>query len=143
MTISIRTAVAALGLALLTAAPAVAQTGGASTADAASTGGVAAFSEVDAAKAASAGKPAREAGPALRPKVRALLERIARCESGGDPTAVSPDGRYRGKYQFAVATWRAIGGKGDPAAAPEAVQDRLAAKLLRVQGRSAWPVCAA
>src|SRR5215207_223252 len=28
------------------------------------------------------------------------LERIAQCESGGNPTAVSPGGRYRGKYQF-------------------------------------------
>ena len=59
-----------------------------------------------------------------------MLERIAQCESGGDPTAVSADGRYRGKYQFSRATWRAMGGSGDPAAAPESVQDALAAKLL-------------
>ena len=73
----------------------------------------------------------------------ATLAAIAQCESGGDPTAVSPDGRYRGKYQFSRATWRGVGGTGDPAAAPEAEQDRLAALLLRKQGRSAWPVCAA
>ncbi|HEX8083015.1 MAG TPA: transglycosylase family protein [Solirubrobacteraceae bacterium] len=72
----------------------------------------------------------------------ATLESIAECESGGDPTAVSPNGRYRGKYQFSRATWRALGGKGDPAAAPEAEQDRLAALLLRKQGPSAWPNCA-
>jgi hypothetical protein len=72
----------------------------------------------------------------------ALLQRIAECESGGDPTMVSSNGVYRGKYQFAVATWRAVGGSGDPAAAPEAEQDRRAAMLLRVQGPSAWPVCA-
>jgi peptidoglycan hydrolase-like protein with peptidoglycan-binding domain len=72
----------------------------------------------------------------------ATLERIAQCESGGDPTAVSPDGQYRGKYQFSRATWRSLGGKGDPAAAPEAEQDRLARILLRKQGRSAWPSCA-
>lgn len=71
-----------------------------------------------------------------------LLERIARCESGGDPTAVSPDGRYRGKYQFSRATWRGLGGKGDPARAPEAEQDRLARLLLQRQGPSAWPSCA-
>ncbi len=71
----------------------------------------------------------------------ALLAKIARCESGGDPTAVSPDGRYRGKYQFSRATWKAVGGTGDPAAAPEAEQDRLAAVLLRRQGPSAWPAC--
>ena len=73
---------------------------------------------------------------------QALLERIARCESGGDPRAVSPDGRYRGKYQFSRATWRALGGTGDPAKAPEAEQDRLAAALLAQSGTSPWPNCA-
>jgi hypothetical protein len=72
----------------------------------------------------------------------ARLQAIARCESGGDPTAVSPNGRYRGKYQFSRATWKAMGGTGDPAAAPEAEQDRLAAKLLASQGPGAWPSCA-
>ena len=71
----------------------------------------------------------------------ATLARIARCESGGDPTAVSSSGRYRGKYQFSRATWRAMGGKGDPAKAPESVQDALAAKLLAQRGTSPWPVC--
>ncbi len=71
----------------------------------------------------------------------ALLRKIAQCESGGDPTAVSPGGRYRGKYQFSRATWRSLGGTGDPATAPEAEQDRLAAKLMRTQGPSAWPAC--
>ena len=71
-----------------------------------------------------------------------LLQRIGRCESGGNPNAVSPDGRYRGKYQFSRATWRAIGAKGDPAKAPESVQDRMAAKLLAARGTSPWPNCA-
>jgi hypothetical protein len=71
----------------------------------------------------------------------AALARIARCESGGDPTAVSADGRYRGKYQFSRATWRAYGGSGDPAAAPEAVQDRIAAALYAARGSSPWPNC--
>ena len=70
------------------------------------------------------------------------LEKIAACESGGDPTAVSADGRYRGKYQFSRATWRAMGGKGDPAKAPEAEQDRRAAALLEEHGTSPWPNCA-
>jgi peptidoglycan hydrolase-like protein with peptidoglycan-binding domain len=72
----------------------------------------------------------------------ATLEQIAQCESGGDPTAISPDGRYRGKYQFSRATWRAMGGTGDPAKAPEATQDRLAAALLAERGTSPWPNCA-
>ena len=71
----------------------------------------------------------------------ATLEAIAECESGGDPTAVSADGRYRGKYQFSLATWRAMGGTGDPADAPEAEQDRRAAKLLAKAGTTPWPVC--
>ena len=71
-----------------------------------------------------------------------LLQRIAQCESGGNPGAVSADGRYRGKYQFSRATWRAMGGSGDPAAAPESVQDAMAAKLLAARGTSPWPNCA-
>jgi soluble lytic murein transglycosylase-like protein len=71
-----------------------------------------------------------------------LLQRISACESGGNPRAVSADGRYRGKYQFSRATWRAIGGTGDPAKAPESVQDRMAAKLLAARGTSPWPNCA-
>src|SRR5262245_39327797 len=70
-----------------------------------------------------------------------LLARIAQCESGGSPTAISADGRYRGKYQFTRATWRAMGGSGDPARAPEAEQDQRAAALLGREGTSPWPVC--
>jgi peptidoglycan hydrolase-like protein with peptidoglycan-binding domain len=76
------------------------------------------------------------------PRLPAVLRRIARCESGGNPRAVSPDGRYRGKYQFDRATWRAWGGSGDPARAPESVQDRIALKLYRARGTAPWPNCA-
>ena len=72
----------------------------------------------------------------------AVLQAIAQCESGGNPAAVSADGRYRGKYQFSRATWRAMGGAGDPAAAPEAEQDRRAAALLAARGTTPWPNCA-
>ena len=71
------------------------------------------------------------------------LDRIAQCESGGDPTAVSADGTYRGKYQFDRETWRQMGGTGDPAGAPEAEQDRVAAKLLAARGAAPWPNCGA
>ena len=71
----------------------------------------------------------------------ATLESIASCESGGDPTAVSSDGSYRGKYQFHPSTWEAVGGSGDPAAAPEAEQDYRAALLYAQSGSSPWPVC--
>jgi len=71
------------------------------------------------------------------------LQRIARCESGGNPAAISADGKYRGKYQFTRATWQAMGGSGDPAAASEAEQDQRAAALLSAQGTAPWPVCGA
>ena len=71
----------------------------------------------------------------------ATLAGIAQCESGGNPTAVSSSGRYRGKYQFSRATWRGLGGSGDPAAAPESVQDAMAAKLYAQRGASPWPAC--
>lgn len=72
---------------------------------------------------------------------RAALERIAACESGGDPTAIGGGGAFRGKYQFDTGTWASVGGSGDPAAAPEAEQDYRAALLYARSGSSPWPVC--
>jgi len=69
------------------------------------------------------------------------MQRIAACESGGNPHAIGGGGTYRGKYQFDQPTWASVGGTGDPAAAPEAEQDRRAAMLYARVGRSAWPVC--
>ena len=77
-----------------------------------------------------------------RVSVGDALRRIARCESGGNPRAVSADGRYRGKYQFSRATWRAMGGEGDPARASEAEQDLRARRLYRQAGAKPWPACA-
>jgi hypothetical protein len=74
-------------------------------------------------------------------RIPAVLRRIAKCESGGNPRAVSPGGRYRGKYQFSRSTWRNLGGEGDPAAAPEWLQDRLALKLYKKHGTAPWPNC--
>jgi len=74
-------------------------------------------------------------------RIPAILRRIAECESGGNPRAISPGGTYRGKYQFSRSTWRNLGGSGDPADAPESLQDRLALKLYRQSGTSPWPNC--
>ncbi|MGN6558819.1 MAG: transglycosylase family protein [Solirubrobacterales bacterium] len=71
----------------------------------------------------------------------ATLEAIASCESGGDPTAVSSDGTYRGLYQFDYGTWESVGGSGDPAAASVAEQNYRAALLYAESGSSPWPVC--
>jgi peptidoglycan hydrolase-like protein with peptidoglycan-binding domain len=87
------------------------------------------------AGASSSGASASTSAPS------STLQKIAMCESSGNPAAVNSTGQYRGKYQFDMETWREYGGTGDPAAAPEAVQDQIAAKLLAARGTSPWPVC--
>jgi peptidoglycan hydrolase-like protein with peptidoglycan-binding domain len=72
--------------------------------------------------------------------VAEVLELIAECESGGDPTMNSGNG-YFGKYQFSRPTWRSVGGRGNPSLASEAEQDRRAARLYRREGAKPWPVC--
>jgi hypothetical protein len=110
-------------------------TGSADTGAGAGAGGVTPDAEEDAVPAPT-DVPAVPTGDAA-----ATLARIAQCESGGNPAAVSPDGRYRGKYQFDVSTWEHMGGSGDPAAAPEAEQDARAGQLLARRGTAPWPVC--
>jgi len=73
--------------------------------------------------------------------VSPALQAIANCESHGNPRAIGGGGSFRGKYQFDMGTWASVGGKGDPAAAPEAEQDRRAAMLYARSGSSPWPVC--
>jgi hypothetical protein len=69
------------------------------------------------------------------------LDAIRQCESGGNYSAVSPSGQYRGAYQFDQQTWESVGGSGDPAAAPPAEQDARAAQLQARSGNSPWPNC--
>jgi hypothetical protein len=83
----------------------------------------------------------RDKRAGLTPGVRATLNRIAACESHGNPRAIGGGGAYRGKYQFSFGTWASVGGKGDPARASEREQDRRAAMLLRRDGAGHWPVC--
>ncbi len=72
---------------------------------------------------------------------QSTLDAIAACESGGDPSAVSAGGTYRGLYQFDQGTWESVGGTGDPAAASPAEQSTRAAMLYSQSGSSPWPVC--
>jgi transglycosylase-like protein len=83
----------------------------------------------------------RDKRAGLTPGVRAVLQRIAACESHGNPRAIGGGGAYRGKYQFSFGTWASVGGKGDPARASETEQDRRAAMLLKRGGSGHWPVC--
>ena len=88
------------------------------------------------------GRPGPGAGGGLR-NLPAVLVKIALCESGGNPRAVSPGGEYRGKYQFTRATWKSSGGRGrDPSKASERHQDRIALRLFRARGTAPWPSCA-
>ena len=73
----------------------------------------------------------------------AILMKIAQCESGGNPHAVSPSGQYRGMFQFTFATWAGVGGHGDPAQASAAEQIQRAAILYARSGPGQWPVCGA
>ena len=66
---------------------------------------------------------------------------LARCESGGNPRAVSSSGAYRGLYQFSMSTWHGVGGQGDPIDASSSEQTYRAKILYNRSGRSPWPVC--
>jgi hypothetical protein len=66
---------------------------------------------------------------------------LARCESGGNPRAVSSSGAYRGLYQFSMGTWHGVGGSGDPIDASPDEQTYRAKILYSRSGRSPWPVC--
>jgi hypothetical protein len=88
-----------------------------------------------------AAREQRRTGGAPDVAIPSHLAAIAACESGGDPGAIGGGGAYRGKYQFSYETWAAVGGSGDPAAAPEVEQDRRAAMLYATAGAGQWPVC--
>jgi hypothetical protein len=85
----------------------------------------------DRAPAASSGDAAPSGGFAA----------LAQCESGGNPRATNPSGKYRGLYQFSRETWASVGGSGDPAAASVAEQTKRAQMLLNRSGAGQWPEC--
>ncbi|MDQ3435653.1 MAG: transglycosylase family protein, partial [Actinomycetota bacterium] len=96
--------------------------------------------EADSSSSSDDGSGSESSGSGSS-EVSPELQRIAQCESGGNPSAAGPGG-YRGKYQFSPDTWSGLGGSGDPAEASEAEQDRLAAKLYSQSGSSPWASCA-
>jgi peptidoglycan hydrolase-like protein with peptidoglycan-binding domain len=66
---------------------------------------------------------------------------LAQCESGGNWSTNTGNGYYGG-LQFALSSWRAVGGTGYPHQAPAVEQMARAEALLDVQGWGAWPDCA-
>jgi hypothetical protein len=97
---------------------------------------------------ARASKPAPKPARAARPSRTATKPRadvwraLAQCESGGNPIAVSADGRYFGAFQFELSSWQLVGMTGNPVDHPYDVQLEAARRLQSVQGWGAWPTCA-
>ena len=67
--------------------------------------------------------------------------RLRMCESTDNPRAISPQGWYRGLYQFDFRTWASVGGSGDPVDASREEQFLRALILYAQRGPSPWPVC--
>lgn len=85
--------------------------------------------------------PATEPAPAMPP----IAEVVARCESGGNPTAKNPVSSASGLYQFLDGTWTWVTGLEPPAAAwPVEVQHQAFIDLWQdgdgaAHWRPSWP----
>ena len=73
--------------------------------------------------------------------LKGVWKKLAKCESGGNPRAVNPTGKYFGLYQFSLSTWKAVGGKGKPSDASAAEQTKRAKILQARAGWGQWPAC--
>ncbi|MEU6299922.1 transglycosylase family protein [Streptomyces erythrochromogenes] len=70
-------------------------------------------------------------------------DKVAQCESGGNWSINTGNGYYGG-LQFSSSTWSSFGGKSyAPQAnqASKAQQIAVAEKVLKKQGKGAWPHC--
>ncbi len=85
--------------------------------------------------AAEAAAPRAEENPTPRVTGSMPPNYIKMCESGGNYSAVNPNGHY-GAWQFSQATWNGVGGTGRPDRASPAEQD-YRASILWNNGRGA------
>ncbi|MCY0934709.1 transglycosylase family protein [Streptomyces sp. H34-S4] len=70
-------------------------------------------------------------------------DRVASCEAGGNWSINTGNGYYGG-LQFSSSTWAAYGGKAYAAQANQASKSQqisIAEKVLKGQGKGAWPSC--
>ncbi|MFZ3498063.1 transglycosylase family protein [Streptomyces sp. 5.8] len=70
-------------------------------------------------------------------------DRVASCESGGNWSINTGNGYYGG-LQFSSSTWAAYGGKSYASQANQASKSQqiaIAEKVLKGQGKGAWPHC--
>ena len=86
-------------------------------------------------------RPARTGGGAVVLD-GGVWDALARCESGGNPGAISASGKYYGLFQFSLSTWQAMGGSGLPSDAPASEQLQRAQALQARSGWGQWPACA-
>jgi len=70
----------------------------------------------------------------------AQWDRMAQCESGGNWSINTGNGYYGG-LQFALTSWRAVGGTGYPHQHSRLEQIYRADRLWLIQGWGAWPAC--
>lgn len=64
--------------------------------------------------------------------------RVCRCESSGNPRALSRNRLYAGLFQFSRETWQSVGG-GDPY--DPITNSEHAYRLWRRRGWRPWPTC--
>ena len=64
--------------------------------------------------------------------------RVCRCESSGNPRALSRNGLYAGLFQMSRATWNSLGG-GDPF--DPMTNSQRAHRLWQRRGFRPWPTC--
>ncbi|MFT3660001.1 MAG: transglycosylase family protein [Gordonia sp. (in: high G+C Gram-positive bacteria)] len=70
-------------------------------------------------------------------------ERVAQCESGGN-WAINTGNGYHGGLQFSPSTWAGHGGTQFAPTADKATKQQqiyVAEKVLKSQGKGAWPTC--
>ncbi|MER6913132.1 transglycosylase family protein [Streptomyces sp. NPDC000594] len=70
-------------------------------------------------------------------------DKVAQCESGGNWSINTGNGYYGG-LQFSASTWAAFGGTAYAQTADKATkaqQIAIAEKVLKGQGKGAWPSC--
>ncbi|MBT2539169.1 transglycosylase family protein [Streptomyces sp. ISL-44] len=70
-------------------------------------------------------------------------DKVAQCEAGGNWSINTGNGYYGG-LQFSSSTWAAYGGKSYAAQANQASKGQqiaIAEKVLKGQGKGAWPSC--
>ena len=76
-------------------------------------------------------------------KNKKWAQRVADCESGGNPNAIGAGGTYRGAFQFMRSTWKTSPRSpgGDPIDYSYKTQAFVAVRLKMRSGSSPWPSC--